>query len=346
MRKKQITKKAYHARCVQMRSHKHENKGAGKKSAIPHDYIFKQLLMAFPQEYMELFHPELVAQLDFTEVRFLMQELLVDFIGKRVKILDLLMEVKQKGTKHVVLVLFEPQSYCDKAFAERMFTYSFRIWNANREKGHTLIPIAILIGRATKNLPDTMTIGSFGEEMFTHKYRKVVLWNYNWKEMQHLDNPVAAALLVQMKHGAEERSQMRMAYLKMMHRLKGKVDEARYMLLMAMADMYFQPTKEEDALLFEQLDIEQREEIAMELMPAWKRWGYEEGIEKGIEQGIEQGIEKGMATVIRKLLKKGFTAEELARTVELPVEHIQKIAQSYKKQCIFCICDGMTDKIQ
>jgi predicted transposase/invertase (TIGR01784 family) len=101
---------------------------------------------------------------------------------------------------------------------------------------------------------------------------------------------------------------------------------------MTTADAYFQPTPEEDALLFKQSGFEQKEEVDMELMPAWKRWGYEEGIEKGIEkgieQGIEQGIEKGMATVIMKLLKKGFTAEELARTVELPVEHIQKIAQS------------------
>jgi hypothetical protein len=32
--------------------------------------------------------------------------------------------------------------------------------------------------------------------------------------------------------------------------------------------------------------------------------------------------------VIVKLLKQGFTLEELSRTIELPVEHIQKIAQA------------------
>lgn len=58
-------------------------------------------------------------------------------------------------------------------------------------------------------------------------------------------------------------------------------------------------------------------EAIMELMPAWKRWGYEEGIAEGIEQG--------QAEIIRKLLLHGFTPEEVSKAVELPVEKIKKL---------------------
>lgn len=53
----------------------------------------------------------------------------------------------------------------------------------------------------------------------------------------------------------------------------------------------------------------------MELMPAWKRWGYEEGIIKGKEE------------IIRKMLDKGFTPEKVADTVELPLEEILKLTK-------------------
>ncbi|GIP35104.1 hypothetical protein [Paenibacillus sp. J2TS4] len=55
----------------------------------------------------------------------------------------------------------------------------------------------------------------------------------------------------------------------------------------------------------------------MELMPAWKRWGYEEG--------IEEGIEKGKEDIIRKFLDKGFSPEKVAETLEVPVDEIRKL---------------------
>lgn len=70
----------------------------------------------------------------------------------------------------------------------------------------------------------------------------------------------------------------------------------------------------------------------MELMPAWKRWGYEEGIEeglvKGIEEGIVKGIEKGREEERRaiglRMLSKGAPPEEVASVLDVPVEEIMK----------------------
>lgn len=66
-------------------------------------------------------------------------------------------------------------------------------------------------------------------------------------------------------------------------------------------------------------------EAIMELMPHWKRWGYEEGKAEGIEEGKEKGKEEAQAEIIRKLLLHGFTPEAVSKAVELPLDEIKKL---------------------
>ncbi|RAV01487.1 hypothetical protein [Paenibacillus sp. YN15] len=56
----------------------------------------------------------------------------------------------------------------------------------------------------------------------------------------------------------------------------------------------------------------------MELMPAWKRWGYEEGLEKGMEQGLEQGVE----AVARNLISLGIEDGTIIKATRLSPEKI------------------------
>ncbi|MFC5405955.1 hypothetical protein [Cohnella soli] len=70
----------------------------------------------------------------------------------------------------------------------------------------------------------------------------------------------------------------------------------------------------------------------MELMPAWMRTGYEKGIKEGVEKGIEEGIEKGeeksKKLIIQKFLGKGFSPEQLAETLEIPVEEVMNLGKN------------------
>lgn len=51
---------------------------------------------------------------------------------------------------------------------------------------------------------------------------------------------------------------------------------------------------------------------------------YEEGIVKGKQEGILEGVEKGKLDMVKKLLKKGFSIEELADIAEVQVEELKK----------------------
>ncbi|WNS43544.1 hypothetical protein [Paenibacillus sp. MMS20-IR301] len=74
------------------------------KISIPHDEAFKKLLETFFKEFIELFFPELDSMLDYTETRFLMQELLVDIVGEEARELDLLLETRYKGMDGYILI--------------------------------------------------------------------------------------------------------------------------------------------------------------------------------------------------------------------------------------------------
>ena len=308
-----------------------------------HDEAFKKLLETFFAEFIQLFFPELDEKLDHSQTRFLMQELLVDIVGQDTRSLDLLLETKYKELDAFILIHLEPQSYKDLHFEERMFIYYSRIYERHRHEHKVVIPIAIFTHDDAKDERDVFSIAIPNYNILRFQFLKVELKSYNWREFIDSDNPVAAALLAKMGYNNEkERRDIRLAYLRMLMRLQHRLDPARMALMMSIGDLYYKPSKEEDQILLEQLQKEYAKEgvSIMKLMPAWKKWGYDEGIEEGIEKGIEkglelgleQGIEKGLQIgkeagkeeVIRKFLAKGFSPEVVADAIGTPVEEIRK----------------------
>lgn len=292
----------------------------------PHDEAFKKLLQTFFAEFLELFFPSLNALLDHSRTRLLMQELLVDIVGEEARTLDLLLETRYKTLDACILVHLEPQSYRQEDFHERMFIYFSRLFERHRKEHRLIIPIAIFTSDDARDEPDMFVMEIPEHEIAIFKFLKVELRRQNWRKFAESDNPVAAALLAKMGYNEREKREVRLAFLRMMLRLREKLDDARLALTMSVADLYFKPDPEQDAEILRELG-EQDEEggrTLMELMPAWKRWGYEEGIAEGLEKGRAEGMQKGRLEIIRKLLDKGFLPEEVAATLELPMDEVRK----------------------
>lgn len=202
-----------------------------------------------------------------------------------------------------------------------MFIYFSRLFERHRKEHKLIIPIAIFSSDVAKEEANTLTIGIPGHDILRFQFLKVELRNNHWRKFIESNNPVAAALLAKMGYTESERRELRFEYLRMLLRLRQQLDEARMSLIMSVADLYFEPDIEEDKELLQQLSEQFSEEGVniMELMPAWKKWGYDEGIEKGLEKGKED--------VIRKLVDKGFPPEDVAEALETSVEEIRKITR-------------------
>jgi len=311
-------------------------------TVISHDEAFKKLLQTFFSEFIALFFPELDKLLDHSQTRLLMQELLVDIVGEEARTIDLLLETKYRETNAFILVHMEPQSYRQEHFSERMFIYFSRLFERHRKEHRLIIPIAVFTTDDGWEGDSDFSMSIPGFEIVRFQYWKVALRKQDWRRFVDSDNPVAAALLAKMGYNKKDRRELRSAYLRMLLRLRGRLDNARMALIMSVADVYYKPNIDEDeSILREWLASDSKEgEIIMELMPAWKRWGYEEGIQEGLEKGIEQGIEKGIETGIAKgreearrevavrMLSKGASPEEVAELLDVPIEEVLKWRQS------------------
>ncbi|RAV21819.1 hypothetical protein [Paenibacillus contaminans] len=171
-----------------------------------------------------------------------------------------------------------------------------------------------------KEETDTLTMVIPEHDILRFQFLTVELRSKHWRAFIGSDNPVAAALLVKMDYNKKERREVRIAYLRMLLRLQATLDNARMALIMSVADLYFKPSEGEEEAVMKLLREQYPEEgeRLMELMPAWQRWGY--------EKGIEEGIEKGREEIIRKLLDKGFSPEDVAKTVDMPIVDVRKLA--------------------
>ncbi|MEK0314474.1 Rpn family recombination-promoting nuclease/putative transposase [Cohnella sp. 56] len=299
----------------------------------PHDEAFKKLLQTFFEEFMALFFPEVHQTLDYSKAKLLMQEQLVDIVGQDARTLDLLLEVQLAAAEIFVLLHFEPQSYRDVRFVERMFIYFGRLFEKYRHTHKLIVPVAVFTSDSAGEEPNSlvMTLPGSSEEIVRFNFLKVELKKQNWRDFADSDNPVAAALLGKMGYNRRERRELRFAYLRMLLRLKDRLDPARMALVMSVADLYYEPKPEEDEQILNELRemVPEEEAFIMDLMPAWKRWGFEEGVEQGIEQGIEQGKDRGMLEerkdVVRKLLGKGMTPDKVADMLELTPEEVARL---------------------
>jgi predicted transposase/invertase (TIGR01784 family) len=302
------------------------------RSEVSHDEAFKKLLEVFFKEFIELFFPQLMSLLDFGHARFLMQELLVDIVGEQSRNLDLLLETKSADSGAFVLVHLEPQSYRDPQFHERMFIYYSRLFERHRTQHKLIIPIAIFTADEGSEEPDKLVAIAGDHEILRFHFFKIELRRLSWRRFVDSANPVAAALLAKMGYNKKEKREMRLHYLRMLLKLRNQLDEARLQLVMSVGDLYFKPDKAEDRQMLDLLAAEFGEEEAelLELMPAWKRWGYEEGLEKGLQQGMEKGLMLGKADMVQKLLNKGFQEGEIANMLDVPLSEIAMLAKSSK----------------
>lgn len=303
---------------------------AEKKPNIPHDEAFKKLLQTFFSDFIELFFPNVNHLLDHSHTKLLMQELLVDVVGEERRSLDLLVETRYKSLDAYVLIHLEAQSYKEVDFNERMFIYFSRLFERHRKEHKLIIPIAIFTMDEVRDEKNILSMEIPEHTILHFQFLKVELFKQNWRQFVDSNNPVAAALLAKMGYTNEEKRSVRLAYLKMILRLQKQLDQARLALIMSIADLYFVPDIEQDNSLLRELSEQYPEDevTIMELMPAWKRLGYEEGREEGREEGIEAGKEEERQLIIRKLLNKGLKPEEIADTLDLPLTVVKKQSRS------------------
>ena len=181
---------------------------------------------------MAFFIPDLYALVDFSQKSdFLKQELhkiiaIPEKKGKKIN--DALVKVRLKdGTNQWVLIHIEVQGKHETSFAERMFTYYYRIYD--KFKIRKITAIAIFIGESIPKNYNHFRNEYFGTEV-TYKYNTYIIKKKNEKELRKSKNPFSIAVLAALhilntKENLDNRLKLKVALVKF---IKKRAEEGNF----------------------------------------------------------------------------------------------------------------------
>jgi predicted transposase YdaD len=287
---------------------------------MDHDRLFKELLTTFFADFLDLFLPELSADLDRGTVEFLDKEVFTDVTAGTKHEADLVAKAQFRGRESFFLVHVEHQAQPQTDFNRRMFGYF-----AGLHSRHALpvYPIALFSHPSPTPEPDEYVVRFPDLDVLRFRYRVIQLSRLSWRDFVRRANPVASALMARMGMAEEERPRVKLECLRLLVTLR--LDPARLRLLSGFIDSYLRLSAEE-TLLFEQervkLPDRTEQSKVMELTTSWK----EEGIEIGRREGRQEGWRQLILRQSR--LRLGPLAPEIESAIDqLPIERLEELGE-------------------
>lgn len=289
-----------------------------KVKRTKHNQIFKELINNFFVEFLEAFFPEVYEGIDFKSIKPLSEELFTDLIDGENRRVDIVVEVKLKGTNTLIIVHVEPQSTHQLDFHQRMYHYFSLLYNKYRQP---ILPIAVFSYDDQHIEQSQFAIEFPFFHVLTFNFLMLELKKKNWRDYLESDNPVAAALLSKMGYKEEEKVQVKMEFLRML--VKMKLPPARTRFINDFFEEYLKLTEEEEEELMREISHLDNAEEFTQLSNSWE----ERGIRKGRKEGIVQGIEQGKKEVVLEMLKEGLPVDLIAKVSHLDKTVIEKLKE-------------------
>ncbi len=285
-----------------------------------HDQFFKEFFRTFFRDFLELFYPDISAELDFGSLRFAEKEVFTDFPEGAMRTADVVAELQTSdGVEKLVLVHIEVEFKWGSDFGERMYEYYTLLRQRYRKP---IIPIAVFLhGGGDGVVEETYNEASLGRRRVQFWYESVALAHLDAEEYVGKGNPVAAALAALMnRRKAREPLTLRALMLRAV--MESELEDIPKLLLKNLIEVYFELGATQ-AKRFERLfsTEEFREAEKMEVMWADRmkaKWAKE-----GLEEGREKGKIEGKRETLLRLLAKKFGS--LSEDVTVHVRALQSV---------------------
>lgn len=236
-------------------------------------------------------------------------------VGKR--FVDKLVKVwLVDGQETWLLLHIEIQSQTDAAFAERMFTYHYRIFDRYSRE---VVSLAVLGDEQPGWRPQEYGYGRWGCEMRL-RFPIVKLLDYPWEDLDASDNPFASVVMAHRKtqdttQQFPERLQWKLHLIKRLYR-RGYSRQDILELFLVLDRMMRLPEPLE--LVFRNEIRQFEEENQMPYISSLERIGRQEGLQEGLQEGRQEGRLGERQDIIRTALSTRFGGvdEELETVIE------------------------------
>jgi hypothetical protein len=284
---------------------------------IDHDRLFKELLSTFFAEFLDLFFPELSAELAKDSLLFMDKEIFTDVTSGERHEADLVVQARLQDQPSFFLIHVEHQAQAQADFGRRMFRYFARLHD---KYALPVYPIVLFSYETPRRAEPTVYRVEVAQWVVVEfRYRVIQLNRLAWRDFVQQSNPIASALMAKMAMAVQERPQVKLESLQLLATLR--LDPARVQLVSGFVDTYLQLTAQEQAHFDAELTrVQPREqEEVMEIVTSWMR----EGIQRGRH-------EEALALVLRQLRRRLGTwdaaVEEQIR--HLSLEELENLSEA------------------
>jgi hypothetical protein len=296
------------------------------------DSPWKEALEHFLEWFLALCFPEVHAGIDWSRgyqsLDKELQQIIRDAkVGKRLA--DKLFKVWRKDGKEAwLLIHVEVQGRRERAFAERMFVYSYRIYDLYHRP---VVSLAVLCDQQPTWRPDRFEYNTWGCRVgIRFPVVKILDYRQMEVELEQSPNPFAAVILAQLKvletsGSPQTRWQWKLRLVKGLYE-RGLSREQVRQLFRVLDWLLALPPGLEDSFRTELHRFE--EERRMPYVTSIERLAREQGREEGREEGILEGWHNSILAVLDAKFKKAGV--KLARQVRAvrEVERLQTLLQA------------------
>lgn len=294
---------------------------------ITNDLIWKLCIENHFEDFMRFFAPDISEDIDFDEgFENLNKELaaLAPVSDSRDRRCDELLKVRLKGGgEQFVLLHLEVQGYRDADFAERMFTYFYRIKDKYQKR---IYPLAIYTHGSRSSQPNAYTEEFYGMAL-SYKFPVYILADQRIEALKADDNPFALAGIYALKSKNDQ--QRRKAFKRELLRMLAKKEWEKQKIiaffeyLNAMVKIKGLDANRE---LIDEF-IDQMNERGEDMKLDWRTALANEAK----EEGIKEGLDKGKTEIVISMLKEGLDDTIVQKISKLPLRRIQELKHNISK---------------
>ncbi len=279
---------------------------------VDHDRLFKELISTFFIEFLELFLPDVLKDIDRDTIQFLSQEVLTDVTSGDKKTVDILVKVKYRQQDTFFLIHVEAQSYSQAEFAKRMFQYFARL---HEKYDLPVYPIVIFsFDEPKRPEPCNYSVAFPTLNVLQFNFAAIQLNQLSWRDYLTQRNPVAAALMSKMNIATSERPRVKAECLRLLLTLQ--LDPARMQLISGFVGVYLDLNAQEERVFETAIDRmglnDDEQEEYMEMLTSWEK--------------------KAAEKIAMNSLRKGMTVEVVAEITELTVERVRELQTQLRKE--------------
>ena len=211
---------------------------------ISHDQLFKELIKTFFYEFLQLFTPELAAEIDPESIELLDKETFSDAVSGDVLEADIVAKCKYRGVDKHILIHQENQGRSMSDFPKRMFKYFARFYE---EHDLDIYPIALFtFDTPFREEPDGLQVSFPGLDVLNFKFRAIQLNRLNWRDFIQKPNPIAAALMSKMNIEERDRPYVKLEFLRLMATLR--LNPVKSRLISSFVQAYLRLNAEESEI--------------------------------------------------------------------------------------------------